>query len=358
MRKDPKKLKIKTIPSSNHRNTNISNELDRFKLYFDLVNDSIIIFEIDDKNIIQNVIDVNTVTIERLGYTREEIFERNNWRKIARTIFRDFEQNSEFFNENNSVVFDSIAYTKENSEIPIEISVRGSTIDDKKIIIVIARDVTERVELKNNLLIQKEELSEFAHTSAHNLRNPLIAINGYVKLIEKNQNLKYLEKISQLTEKMVKMIDKSLQLADSGSVLGVLETVDLNILMKNVLDTIVPKDVNIEVSELPKVKGNPTKIQIIFENLIENAITHGNASLIEIKNKTSSEFHRISITNDGGLFSSEARETAFKKRFTTKQNGYGGHGLLIVQKIIEAHNWKIDLKNDTKTTFLISIPRI
>jgi signal transduction histidine kinase len=255
------------------------------------------------------------------------------------------------------VVFNSVAYTKENKEIPIEISVRGSKLHDKSIIIVIARDVTDRVELNKKLIKQKEELSEFAHTTAHNLRNPLIAINGYVKLLEKSFNEKYLGKITHLTKKMVEMIDKSLQLADSGAILGQLETIDLNMITKSITDTIVPKDVNVEIETLPKIKGDPTKVNILFENLIDNAITHGKAKNVRILCKTSSKVHKISIVNDGIAVNPDAKEKAFKNRFTTKTNGYGGHGLLIVQKIVEAHNWTIDLISKNETSMIIAIPK-
>jgi PAS domain S-box-containing protein len=356
-RNDSNNSKINKNPSSINKTNNNEHELERFRLYFDMVNDSIIIFEIDNSNVIQNVIDVNSVTTQRLGYTREEIFDRKNWRRIARTIFRDFEKNVEFFIENNYVVFNSVAYTKENKEIPIEISVRSSKLSDRNIIVVIARDIVDRVELNKKLIKQKEELSEFAHTTAHNLKNPLIAINGYVKLLEKSYNEKYLEKITQLTKKMVEMVDKSLQLADSGTILGQLETIDLNMHIKNITDTIIPRDVDVEIEKLPKIKGDPTKVNILFENLLDNAISHGKAKNVKILWKTTTKFHKISIINDGKLFNSDAKENAFKKRFTTKTNGYGGHGLLIVQKIVDAHNWKIELESDVVTSIVISIPK-
>jgi signal transduction histidine kinase len=153
------------------------------------------------------------------------------------------------------------------------------------------------------------------------------------------------------------MIDKSLQLADSGSVLGQIESIDMKMLIKNITDTIDTKDVNIEVWELPKIKGNPTKVSVLFENLLNNAITHSKAKTITISNKTSLKYHKILISNDGAPFSDDAKISAFKKRFTTKINGYGGHGLLIVQKIVEAHNWKIKLNDKDKTTIELTIPK-
>ncbi|MHA2501049.1 MAG: ATP-binding protein [Candidatus Hodarchaeales archaeon] len=46
----------------------------------------------------------------------------------------------------------------------------------------------------------------------------------------------------------------------------------------------------------------------------------------------------------------------FQRGFTTKAEGRSGLGLAIVQKIINAHNWKIGLMETEKTTFCITIP--
>ena len=45
----------------------------------------------------------------------------------------------------------------------------------------------------------------------------------------------------------------------------------------------------------------------------------------------------------------------FKQKLTTKKET-GGYGLLIVQKVVESHNWEITLVDSPKTSFQITIP--
>jgi hypothetical protein len=52
-RNDPNDSKMNKDLSPIDKINNIGHELERFKLYFDMVNDAIIIFEIDNNNVIK-----------------------------------------------------------------------------------------------------------------------------------------------------------------------------------------------------------------------------------------------------------------------------------------------------------------
>ncbi|MHA2364390.1 MAG: ATP-binding protein [Candidatus Hodarchaeales archaeon] len=63
----------------------------------------------------------------------------------------------------------------------------------------------------------------------------------------------------------------------------------------------------------------------------------------------------ISVINDGKHISPAVRDKLFDKGFSTKNEGKG-LGLTIVKKIIRAHDWDIQLKSTSQTTFQIFIP--
>jgi len=80
---------------------------------------------------------------------------------------------------------------------------------------------------------------------------------------------------------------------------------------------------------------------------------------IEIKSHSSSDgqSHILSIINDATPIASQDQAKIFEKGFTSKGEGHG-LGLSIVQRIIEAHGWKIklDSSSELQTVFQIIIP--
>jgi len=93
----------------------------------------------------------------------------------------------------------------------------------------------------------------------------------------------------------------------------------------------------------------------VWKNIIENAVIHGNPKQIKISSKIKNGFTSISIENDGDSISKEFIEEFHDPNFSidfTKK----GIGLKIVKRIIEAHNWKITIKDEPLTTFTIIIP--
>jgi len=103
------------------------------------------------------------------------------------------------------------------------------------------------------------------------------------------------------------------------------------------------------------IKCDREKVAQIFQNLFENAVTHGEPSKIEVKQRHSEDSTSISIVNDGKPIPLEHHSEIFLRGFTTKE-GSGGLGLAIVKKTVEAHGWKIRLDTTPQTTFPIMIP--
>ena len=217
------------------------------------------------------------------------------------------------------------------------------------------RDITERKSIEQALIQQKEALREFAHITAHDLRNPLTAIYVYTNLLKQGYETTYVDKILLLTQNMLELIKKSLALADAGMSIGSLEPVDLNECVKYVIEHTIPKDVSITLTKLPVVKGDRQKLIQMFQNLLDNAVTHGEPKLIQIEGQNLKDTYQLIITNDGKEIPSYVKEKMFKQKLTTKKET-GGYGLLIVQKVVESHNWEITLVDSPKTSFQITIP--
>jgi PAS domain S-box-containing protein len=222
-------------------------------------------------------------------------------------------------------------------------------------IICTVEDITEKKQAEELLERQKDELSEFVHAMAHDLRNSLFSIAGYADTITHENDPSYAEKIYQIVQVMGMTLERSVALADAGLVIEKLTEVNLTSLIREIAGRIIPDNIIFSLNELCTVSGDLEKLTQIFQNLFENAVTHGRPKTIEMAKQISDEGVSILISNDGARIPSEDRSKVFQQGFTTKKNGKG-LGLTIVEKVVKAHGWEISLDNTPKTTFRIFIP--
>jgi len=205
------------------------------------------------------------------------------------------------------------------------------------------------------LIRQKEELSQFARTMAHDIRNYLTTIEGYAQIIKdvKTYDPNLLEKIINQVHQIEDLMIHSLNLAEAGLIVESFEDVNLNDVVYNVKESTIPlSSVLLECGHLPIVIGDHEKIIQIFKNLFENAILHGKPNNINIWFENGSLF----IANDGKKISDAKRKTLFEVPTSFRRLKEGpGLGLKIVKKLVEAHGWQIMLTSDTKTTFQIQV---
>lgn len=216
-------------------------------------------------------------------------------------------------------------------------------------------DISERIQTEKTLKRQKEELSEFVHTMAHDLRSRLLFIDGYASILQENYDPAYAERISRNVGSMSKILNRSVALADAGLVIEKDEEVDLDQLVSEVAESIIPENIRYLQAKLPTVRGDQEKLVQVFQNLFENAVIHATASRIEIQRQDLIDGLQILVKNDGTPIPAENRPKLFQQGFTTKE-GEGGLGLAIVQRIVEAHDWKISLLENPETTFCLEIP--
>ncbi|MHA2232658.1 MAG: PAS domain S-box protein [Candidatus Hodarchaeales archaeon] len=229
-----------------------------------------------------------------------------------------------------------------------------TTFHGKPAIQSIYIDITDRKHAEQQLTQQKEELSEFAHAMNHDLRNYLIAVKGYAALLQCKPEPMHAKRICKLVDQIEELLQRSVLLADAGLIADVTNEVDLNQLVQDIAAVTIPSTTSFIQEDLPVVMGDYEKLTQVFKNLFENAMTHGEAENIIVRQNGSKNGISIDITNDGTIIPPKYRSQLFRRGFSTKKRG--GLGLTIVQKIINAHGWQISLSDAPQTTFCIKIP--
>ncbi|MHA2495413.1 MAG: sensor histidine kinase, partial [Candidatus Hodarchaeales archaeon] len=156
---------------------------------------------------------------------------------------------------------------------------------------------------------------------------------------------------------MNKLMARSLALADAGLIVDKTDSINIAELVQKVAELTIPEDIaiNIDLDPIPEVTCDQERIAEVFQNLLENAITHGEARKIDVMHQRSKDSISIIIANDGKSIPSDVRSHIFQRGFSTAINGLG-LGLAIAKRVIEAHGWQISLEETPETSFRIIIP--
>lgn len=221
-------------------------------------------------------------------------------------------------------------------------------------------------------LIASEKLASLGRLSAgvaHEIGNPLSAINGYVEVLKRKdyiteeQSRQYLENISSEIERINTIIktlldysrpkETSIQYNDINEI--VLET------RKILLDQGILKDIDVDIDldNYPiYVKVDKYQMIQVFINLILNSrdALNGKGN-IEIKTGVDQDNRaEILISDNGQGIPVDYLDRIFDPFFTTKEPGTGtGLGLSVTQRIIEQYNGRISVASSSQkgTTFSI-----
>lgn len=241
------------------------------------------------------------------------------------------------------------------------------------IIIILNSKLTNALDFKNikindltNELIKAERLSaigELAARLSHDLRNPLSVIKTSVELfllqnkeVLSSKNNVSIQRINNAILRMTNQIEDVLDYVKISELQK--NQMSVNSCIANVVSEIHTKKINIKVPENNTIIfGDESKLEIVFSNLIKNAIDAigDNPGSIEIKCQENGNCVTIDIIDSGPGIKENNINKIFEPLYTTKQTGTG-LGLVSCKNIIEQHGGKLSVKNNP-TTFTITLPK-
>lgn len=194
-------------------------------------------------------------------------------------------------------------------------------------------------------------------TLRHDLTNNFAAIKMSLEMYDMNPKDKYLEISKKAVNSGLSRINdmRNLEnLIDEGGSLKLY-------CVKEILDSVIDREADLSIS----VKGDcqvlaDGALPSVFDNLIKNAVLHGNASQIEITMEPTGSYCKISISDDGTGIPENIKERIFEEGFTSASQGHSGLGLYIVKKTVERYGGKVTVEKNTPhgTTFVLNLPSI
>lgn len=239
----------------------------------------------------------------------------------------------------------------------------------------IARDITQRrqAESEREQLIQ--ELDAFAHTVAHDLKNPLALMIGYSSLLvdgveSQAEADKLMAILNRTTHRMNRIIHEMLRLAEVRSVAEVnVEPLDMGNVWDEVIDHLqyMIEQSTVQISlppQWPSAVGYAPWVEEVWANYLSNAIKYGgNPPCIEVGGTLlANGFTRFWIRDNGKGLSEDQQQLLFRQFSRVGLTIGGGHGLglSIVKRIVERLGGSVGVESvaGQGCTFWFTLPTL
>ncbi len=354
----------------------------RFRAAFESSHDCILIWDKEYKYLY-----ANQVAIDHVGTTREKVIGMNIKDGLGHIpdfmnlwmsrIDQVFQSKESFCFQDETVMRGQLYYTE---SVITPICNPDGTVSA---VCVVYRDVTERIraEKEQERLIEElesknAELERYTYTVSHDLRTPLVTINGFVGALQEDalngktaQMEEDVNHIKTAIKIMATLLDDLLELSKVGRVLKPSQDTSLFDLTTEVLGLtsllIKEKDIEVNLSpELPVVFGDRQRLGEVMQNLIENAIKYMSDRpdrRIDIGVRQEGAESVIFVRDNGIGIKPDYFENIFGLFNQLDQARDGtGVGLAIVKRIIELHGGRIWVESEGEgkgSTFCFTLPR-
>jgi len=287
-----------------------------------------------------------------------------------------FNGTTRFQRKNGSIVDIEYSLLQISGKAPIEI-------------IAVARDITERklVEREGERLLAElvektKQLEQIIYVTSHDLRSPLVNIQGFTRELDESFKQVYkifdskavpsavrkelaplldediphaLQYILASSSKMNSLLSGLLRLSRLGRAALKIKRLGMNKLMAEVVASfefqVKKSGVKIRVEELPPCYGDETQINQVFSNLLDNAlkfIDPDRPGMIRISGKAEKERVTYCVEDNGIGIADKDREQIFEIFCRLDPDaGIGeGLGLTIVRKILDRHSGKVWVESE------------
>lgn len=264
--------------------------------------------------------------------------------------------------------FEAVCYRKDGEALDVEISyvlaLTGSRVAS---VYGFVKDVTE-MKRHRELLLQSEKLAvvgELAAGIAHEIRNPLTSLRGFVQLSQRQSPSRYteimlteLDRIHTIASELLFLGKPQTMVCEDKTVgdllASIITLVNTQAIMQNVEIAYEPDDLAMNA----KVRCEETKMKQVFLNVLKNAVeSMPQGGKVRVRLDRVHSDVRVLISDQGVGIAREEIERIGQAFYTTKENGTG-LGLMVSFNILEQHGGRMTIESEEEagTTVDIRLP--
>ena len=256
--------------------------------------------------------------------------------------------------------FEATHIAKDGSLHYVDFLLRSVQDNDGKVVYLVpeGHDITLHKRYQQSLQENIKIKSDFTNMVSHELRTPLsvlkeslaLILDGLVGKVNPEQK-EMLEVAKKNVDRLSRLINEilSFQKLESGKMIFAKEENDINELLKEAGNTILPalQKKGLELiftldDQLPKLLFDRDKISEVLLNLLDNAVKFTEKGKITILSDRKNHSIHVAIQDTGIGIKKEHIEELFQEYKQLKRiPGGTGLGLVICKKIIDAHRGKI-----------------
>lgn len=258
-----------------------------------------------------------------------------------------------------------------------------------------AKEILKRQETERELALKNKELESIVYISSHDLRSPLVNIQGFgeelkhssadlqelitkksftdldrkkIDQIVKSEIPEFIEFIVASANKMDLLQQGLLQISRLGKAKLEMRQLDMNGLLRDIVESMQyqlrSKEVEVKVDDLPACFGDMPTVNQVFTNILDNAVKYLDETRqgkIAVSGNIEDGYAVYSVKDNGrGIDDSNVKKVFELFYRVDPQNGVSGEGLglSLVARIINRHGGKVWLESEVGkgSTFYIQLP--
>ncbi|MGA2104577.1 MAG: PAS domain S-box protein [Methanoregula sp.] len=306
----------------------------KFRILFNNSTDAIYIHEVLPDNLPGKFLEVNDTLCSRLGYPREELLTMTVSDIVSEAHRQRMPEISEFLAKKRLYSFYGEHKRRDGAVFPVEINSHRFNFSGRDIVLVSARDITERKQVEDALRLANKKIALLSSITRHDINNQIFVLNGFIELLRQkipDTSLEYyFTSIVQTSARISTMIQFTKTYETVGETTPGWQEARTFV---NIAANQVPLGKIKVKNDIPagwEVFADPLIVKVCY-NLIDNAVRHaGNITSIRFSAERRGDNYIIVCEDDGTGVPVDEKEKIFNQ-------GYGkntGLGLFLAQEIL------------------------
>lgn len=306
---------------------------ERFRTLFSNTTDAIFLHRITVDHHPGTFIEVNSAACIALGYSREELLTMSPHDIEAGdspdldNIYSGFQQ------EGGHITYETILRSRQDEEIPVEINAHVYEFKGERVILSIARNISDRRRYETALQTANKKLNLLSSITRHDILNQLIALTGYLALSEDIAKDEEMLMFIKKEKKVAETISRQILFTRDYQTIGVQSPrwQSLNMLIQQAASLLDTGNILVHI-DVPSVAvyADPL-LEKVFFNLIDNSVRYGREiTAISFYTEIRDSMMILICSDDGGGIPPEEKENIFNLKYFNNT----GFGLFLSREIL------------------------